>query len=45
MLKEEVQITAEDKQRVRVIMNALVHFGLIELSTQIHGLVERLIKA
>jgi len=45
MLKDEVHITKADKDQVKDIMNALVHFGLIDLSTQIHSLVAKLIKA
>ena len=45
MLKEEVTITQEDKDQVKNIMNALVYFGMIETSTYLHSLVERLMRA
>ena len=45
LLKEEVTITAQDKEEVKNIMSALVYFGMLDLSTHLHGLVERLMKA
>lgn len=45
LLKDEVHVTATDKAEVKDIMSALVYFGMIDLSTYLHGLVERLMKA
>ena len=45
MLKEETIISQEDKDQVRNIMNALVYFGMIEISTYLHSLVDRLMRA
>ena len=45
MLKEEVKVTAGDKEEVRDIMRALLNFGMVAESTEIHGLIERLMKA
>jgi hypothetical protein len=44
-LREEVKVTAADKEEVRDIMRALLNFGLASESTEIHGLVERLMRA
>lgn len=45
MLKEEVRLNQLDKDQVKDIMNALVHFGLINQATQIHEYIARLMKA
>jgi elongator complex protein 1 len=45
MLREEVVITAADKQHVKEIMNALVYFQLIGQSIQVHKHVASLIRA
>ena len=45
LLKEEIKMQIEEKEEVKNVMNALVYFGQIELSTSLHGLVERLIRA
>jgi hypothetical protein len=45
MLKEEVKVTGSDKEEVRDIMRALLNFGMVAESTEIHGLIERLMKA
>jgi hypothetical protein len=44
-LREDVKVTAADKEEVRDIMRALLNFGLVSDSTEIHGLVERLMRA
>ena len=44
-LKEEIKVTAGDKEEVRDIMRALLNFGMVSESTEIHGLIERLMKA
>lgn len=33
-------VTIEDKEEVKEIMKALLHFGLVEESRDIHSLVE-----
>ena len=45
LLKEEVVVTTQDKDEVKDIINALVYFGMLELSTYLHGLIDRLMKA
>jgi hypothetical protein len=45
LLKEEVKISSQDKDEVKDIMKALLNFGMIEESTDIHHLVEKLLKA
>jgi len=45
MLKEEVRVTQHDKDEVKDIMKALLHFGMITESTEIHSLINKLIKA
>lgn len=45
LLKEEVKVTSEDKEEVKDIMKALLFFGMIEESTELHSLIERLMKA
>lgn len=45
MLKEEVTISAADKEAIKDIMNALIYFGLIETSTQLHTLVSKVMRA
>jgi hypothetical protein len=45
ILKEEVKVTSQDKEEVRDIMKALLNFGMIEESTDLHSLIEKLIKA
>lgn len=45
MLKEEVVITKDDKEQVKNIINALIYFGLIDTSTYLHSLVDKLMKA
>ena len=45
MLKEEVVLSQEDKDQVKHIMNALVYFGNIDTSTNLHGLVQKLMNA
>jgi hypothetical protein len=44
-LKEEIKVTTADKEEVRDIMRALLNFGMVSESTEIHGLIERLMKA
>ena len=46
MLKEgDVKITQADKNEVRDLMKALLNFGLVQESTEIHGLVEKVMRA
>ena len=45
MLKEEVKVTQGDKDEVKDIMKALLNFGLVAESTEIHGLIERIMRA
>jgi len=45
MLKEETKVTQADKDEVRDIMRALLNFGLVSESTELHGLIERLMRA
>jgi len=45
LLKEEIKISAEEKDSVKVIMQALLQFGLIELYLELHTLVNNLMKA
>jgi hypothetical protein len=45
MLKEEVKVTQADKDEVRDLMKALLNFGMVAESTDIHGLIERMMKA
>lgn len=45
LLKEEVRVATTDKEEVKDIMSALVYFGMLDLSTHLHGLVDRLMKA
>lgn len=45
MLKEEVKITPADKDEVRDLMRALLNFALVDESTEIHSLVEKVMKA
>lgn len=45
MLKEEVKITQADKEEVRDIMKALLNFGMVQESTDIHSLAERVMRA
>jgi CCR4-NOT transcriptional regulation complex NOT5 subunit len=44
-LKDEVKITDADKEEVKDLMKALLMFGLIEESTEIHKYVEKMMKA
>jgi hypothetical protein len=44
-LREQVKVTPADTEEVRDIMRALLNFVLVSESTEIHGLVERLMKA
>jgi hypothetical protein len=45
LLKEEIRVVVEDKDEVKEIMKALLHFGMIDESTEIHGLVEKMMRA
>ena len=45
ILKEEVKVTATDRDEVRDIMRALLNFSLVAESTDIHGLVEKVMRA
>lgn len=45
ILKEEVRVTQTDKDEVKDIMKALLNFGMVTESTDIHEYVERLLKA
>jgi hypothetical protein len=44
-LKDEVRITDSEKEEVKDLMKALLMFGMIEESTEIHKFVEKMIKA
>jgi CRISPR/Cas system-associated protein Cas5 (RAMP superfamily) len=44
-LQDEVRVTAADKEEVRDIIKALLNFGMIAESTDIHSLVERVLRA
>jgi hypothetical protein len=44
-LKDEVKITETDKEEVKDLMKALLMFGMIEESTEIHKFVEKMMKA
>lgn len=44
-LREEVRVTAQDREEVRDIMKALLNFAMVAESTEIHGIVERLMRA
>jgi hypothetical protein len=45
LLKEEIRVVVEDKDEVKEIMKVLLHFGMIDESTEIHGLVEKMMRA
>jgi hypothetical protein len=45
MLREETKVTQGDKDEVRDIMRALLNFGLVSESTELHGLIERMMRA
>lgn len=45
LLQDEVKLTVDDQNSVKDIMDALVFFSQIEASTQLHELVEKLMKA
>lgn len=44
-LQEEVKILPSDKEEVRDLMKALLNFGLVTESTDIHALVEQTMRA
>ena len=44
-LQTEIKVKIEDKEEVKEIMKALLYFGMVEESTDIHSLVERLLRA
>ena len=44
-LREETKVTAADKEEVRDIMRALLNFAMVAESTEIHSLVERMMRA
>ena len=45
LIQDDTKVTAEDKAAVKVLMQALIYFGMIAEAVMIHGLVEKLIKA
>lgn len=45
MLKEETKVAVSDKDEVKDIMKSLLYFGMVQESTDIHGLIEKLLKA
>ena len=45
VLKEEVKVGEEDREEVKEIMKGLLMFGMVKESTELHGLVEKLMKA
>ena len=45
LLQDDTKVTDEDKSTVKVLMQALIYFGLIAESVALHGLIEKLIKA
>jgi len=45
LLKEDAKCTEEDKTAVKSLMQVLLYFGMVKESLQIHGLVEKLIRA
>jgi len=44
-LKDEVKILPTDKEEVKELMKSLLYFGMIQESTDLHGLIEKLLKA
>lgn len=44
-LRDETKITQADKDEVRDIMRALLNFAMVAESTEIHTLVERIMRA
>jgi hypothetical protein len=44
-LREEITVTQADKDEVKDIMKALLNFGFVSESTEIHSLVEKLMRA
>jgi len=38
-------VTESEKSEVQVVMKGMLYFGLVEESTHLHGLLEKLIKA
>ncbi len=44
-LREEITVTLADKDEVKDIMKALLNFGFVSESTEIHSLVEKLMRA
>ena len=45
LLKEETKVTASDKEEVRDLMKALLNHGFVAESTEIHALVEKIMRA
>ena len=45
LLHDDTKVTAEDKEEVKTIMQALIYFGMIAESVALHGLIEKMIKA
>ena len=45
LLKEETKLEVSDKSQVKILMQALTYFGMLEESIQIHELVAKVIKA
>ncbi len=45
LLHDDTKVSVEDKQEVKMLMQALIYFGMIAESVALHGLVEKLIKA
>ena len=44
-LREEIKVIPADKEEVRDIMRALLNFGMVSESTEIHGMIEKLMRA
>jgi len=45
LLKDDTKCTPEDKETVKSLMKALLYFGMVEESVQLHTLVANVIKA
>ena len=45
LLHDDIKVKQEDKDSVKVLMQALIYFGMIAESVAVHGLIEKLIKA
>ncbi len=45
ILREETKVLQSDKDEVKEIMKSLLYFGMVQESTDLHHLIERLLKA